>query len=610
METWWDGSCDWGVGMEGHRLFREGRQGRRGGSVTFYVNDYLECMELCLGMDEELTKSLQVRRTGTGDIIVGVCYRPPNQEDQVDEALYGQMGAASHSQAMVLTGDFSYPNICWRDNTAGYKHSRRFLECVGGSFLLQVIEKPLRRGAVQDLILTNKKGPVGNVKLKGCLVCSDHEMMEFKMLRTVRRVHNKLTALDFRRADFVLFRDLACANLLKFNKAKCKVLHVGQGNAKHRYRLCREWIESSPEEEDLGMLIVEKLNMTWWCALAAQKASHILSYIKRSVVKGELQLLFEPLNAANCTVTSTSPSASRAAFPLAPCHVDYDCIPHDLQKSLCCLTPSLLTLEWLEQRGAKGHGHGAASSGGQMGAAQVIARQIALTCSEIAYSRPQKVCLCPFLPIHPLKVSTCLYIIQHPAEESRVLRTVPLLAACLPPDKCKILVGRRFSEERYPELATVCRNPDTIILYPGADATNLEEFAVTSSGPSVMIIIDGTWSQAKDIFYKNSLFRLPKQVQVKNNISSQYVIRTQPTNTCLSTLECAAVALTIMEKNKSIQETILRPLQALCSFQLQHGAQIHHSKEHLLKNGLYDKPMPKNKRKLRRMELLVNNVKI
>ncbi|KAL9822674.1 LOW QUALITY PROTEIN: tRNA-uridine aminocarboxypropyltransferase 2 [Geothlypis trichas] len=225
-------------------------------------------------------------------------------------------------------------------------------------------------------------------------------------------------------------------------------------------------------------------------------------------------------------------------------------------------------------------------------------------------SRPQKVCLCPFLPVHPLKVSTCLYIIQHPAEESRVLRTVPLLAACLPPDKCKILVGRRFNEDRYPELATVCRNPNTLILYPGAEATNLEEVAVISSSPSVMIIIDGTWSQAKDIFYKNSLFRLPKQVQLKPSISSQYVIRTQPTNTCLSTLECAAVALSIMEKNKSIQETILHPLQALCSFQLQHGAQIHHSKEHLLKNGLYDKPMPKNKRKLRRMELLVNNVKI
>ncbi|KYO20541.1 tRNA-uridine aminocarboxypropyltransferase 2 isoform X1 [Alligator mississippiensis] len=225
-------------------------------------------------------------------------------------------------------------------------------------------------------------------------------------------------------------------------------------------------------------------------------------------------------------------------------------------------------------------------------------------------SRPQKVCLCPFLPVHPLKVSTCLYIIQHPAEESRVLRTVPLLAACLPQEKCKVLIGRRFSEDRYPELAAVCRNSNTLILYPGAEAANLEETALHPSGPSVIIIIDGTWSQAKDIFYKNSLFRLPKQVQLETNISSQYVIRTQPTNRCLSTLECAATALAIMEKNDAIQETILRPLQALCSFQLQHGAQIHHSKEHLLKNGLYDKPMPKNKRKLRRMELLVNNVKI
>ena len=27
-ETWWDGSCDWSVGMEGYRLFRKDRQGR------------------------------------------------------------------------------------------------------------------------------------------------------------------------------------------------------------------------------------------------------------------------------------------------------------------------------------------------------------------------------------------------------------------------------------------------------------------------------------------------------------------------------------------------------------------------------------------------------
>ena len=59
-----------------------------------------------------------------------------------------------------------------------------------------------------DLVLTNKEGLVGNVKLKGSLGCSDHEMVEFKILRAVRRAQSKLTTLDFRRADFGLFRDL------------------------------------------------------------------------------------------------------------------------------------------------------------------------------------------------------------------------------------------------------------------------------------------------------------------------------------------------------------------------------------------------------------------
>ena len=105
-------------------------------------------------------------------------------------------------------GEFNHPAICWRDNTAGHKQSRRFLECDDDNFLLQVIEEPTRRDAMMDLVLTNKEGLVGNAKLKGSLGCSDLEMVEFKILRAARRTHSKLATLDFRRADFGLFRDL------------------------------------------------------------------------------------------------------------------------------------------------------------------------------------------------------------------------------------------------------------------------------------------------------------------------------------------------------------------------------------------------------------------
>lgn len=173
MEPWWDHTwleC-W---MDGYKPFRRDRWRRRGSGVALYVKDYLK-----LNCSDERVECFwaRIRRKGNrAHILVGVCYRPLNHNEEADELFYKQLGLVSWSLALVLEGDSNLPDVCWKYSRAERKQTRRLLESVWYNFLIQLVSEPKRKSTQLDLLLVNT-GLGGDVMTGGHLGHMDHEII-------------------------------------------------------------------------------------------------------------------------------------------------------------------------------------------------------------------------------------------------------------------------------------------------------------------------------------------------------------------------------------------------------------------------------------------------
>lgn len=73
--------------------------------------------------------------------------------------------------------------------------------------LTLVVKRPMMGDALLDLLHANEEEWVMYVKGGGSLGFSDHEMVDFRILRKQNKAKSSITTLDIKKADLGIFRD-------------------------------------------------------------------------------------------------------------------------------------------------------------------------------------------------------------------------------------------------------------------------------------------------------------------------------------------------------------------------------------------------------------------
>lgn len=119
-------------------------------------------MDCCSRAGDKPLESLWVRirgQTNIHSVVVGVCYRRPDQEEEAEEVVFKQLKKGSQVHVLVLMGDFYHIDNCWKGNKTGSKPPRGFLESIQDHFLLEMINELTSRNTLLNLLSTNKEEP-------------------------------------------------------------------------------------------------------------------------------------------------------------------------------------------------------------------------------------------------------------------------------------------------------------------------------------------------------------------------------------------------------------------------------------------------------------------
>lgn len=175
----------------------------------------------------------------------------------------------------------------------------------------------------------------------------------------------------------------------------------------------------------------------------------------------------------------------------------------------------------------------------------------------------RKLCLCEAVG-DPAANRTRVTLVLHPREDTKRIGTAPLVLLGLR-DARKVVVWPNDGEEHNAPPPGVGLH--TALLFPGEGAVPLERLA-GKTAPREVVVVDGTWSQARSILDRVPWLASLPRVSLEPAAPSEYGIRRQPRRECLSTVECVVQTLAVLEPELETGH-LLRGFRALRDGQIE-----------------------------------------
>jgi len=152
--------------------------------------------------------------------------------------------------------------------------------------------------------------------------------------------------------------------------------------------------------------------------------------------------------------------------------------------------------------------------------------------------------------------------LQHPREARTAIGTARMAHLSLPNSE----LHEGISFEDHPRVRELARAPGTALLFPGEGA--IDPATLRGHPPTAVIVVDGTWSQARKVIRLNPFLQALPRLAFTPERPSNYRIRAEPSEACVSTIEAVVHLLSALEGAPGRFRPILTAFDEMVELQL------------------------------------------